>query len=51
MVARLHQRSQALAWLGETEDLILQLRSSKKKERSLIKKVENCEEFFFSFVA
>ena len=44
MVARLHKRSEALAWLSETEDLILQLRSSKKKERTLVKKVENCEE-------
>lgn len=44
IVARLHNRSQALAWLGETEDLILQLRHSKKKERSLVKKVESCEE-------
>ena len=44
VVARLHNRSQALAWLGETEDLILQLRHSKKKERTLVKQVESCEE-------
>merc|ERR1712032_1561201 len=32
-----------MGWLSETEDLILQLRSSKKKGRTLVKKVENCE--------